>query len=61
MERTKEIINFFNNKKPGETTKLYLKSVVILLADVFEKFVKVSFREFDINPIYCMSLTGYTW
>ena len=25
LERTKEIINFFNNKKPGETTKLYLK------------------------------------
>ena len=28
---------------------------------MFEKFLKVSFNEFDINPLYCVSLLGYTW
>ena len=26
-----------------------------------EKFLKVSINEFDINPLYCVNLPGYTW
>ena len=48
-------------KSGKELTKLYLKSDVILLADVFEKFVKVSTEEYGINPLYCVSLPGYTY
>ena len=44
-----------------ELTELYLKTDVILLADVFEKFIKVSIKEFGINPLYSVSLPGYTW
>ena len=40
---------------------MYCKSDVILLADVFEKFVKVSTKEDKINPLYCVSLPGYTF
>ena len=40
IERTKEIIKLFNIKDGEDLTKLYCKSDVILLADVFEKFVK---------------------
>ena len=40
---------------------MYFKSDVILLADVFEKFVKVSTKEYKINPLYCVSLPGYTY
>ena len=61
IERTKEIIKLFNIKDGGELTKLYCKSDVILLADVFEKFVKVSTEEYKINPLYCVSLPGYTY
>ena len=43
VERTKEIIKLFDIKDGGKLTKLCCKSGVILLADVFEKFVKVSF------------------
>ena len=32
-----------------------------MLACVFEKFIKVPVGEFDINPLYCVSLPGYTW
>ena len=45
MERTKEIIKVFDIENGEELTKLYLKSDVSLVADVFEKFVKVSIEE----------------
>ena len=61
IERTKEIIKLFNIKDGEELTRLYCKSDVILLADVFEKFVKVSTEEYKINPLYCVSLPGYTY
>ena len=61
IKRTKEIIKLFNIKNGEELTKLYCKSDVILLADVFEKFVKVSTKEYKINPLYCVSLPGFTY
>ena len=61
IERTREIIKLFNIKDGEELTKLYCKRDVILLADVMEKFVKVSFEECGTNPLYCVSLPGYTY
>ena len=61
IDRTREIIKKFNIKNGKELTELYLKSDVILLADIFEKFIRVSVNEFGINPLYCVSLPGYTW
>ena len=40
---------------------MYLKSDVLILTCVFEKFIEVSVGEFGINPLYCVSLPGYTW
>ena len=51
----------FDNKNGEESTKLYCKSDVILLADVIEKFLKLSTKEYGINPLYCVSLPGYTY
>ena len=51
IERTKEIIEVFNIKDGEQLTKLYCKCDVILLADVFEKFVKVSTEEYKNNPL----------
>ena len=56
IERTKQIIKLFDIKNAEELTKLYCKSDVILLADVIGKFVKISFEDFVINPLYCVSL-----
>ena len=61
VERTKDIIKRFKIKNGEELTEIYLKSDVLLLACVFEKFIKVSTEQFDINPLYCVSLPGYTW
>ena len=33
----------------------------MLLADVIEKFVKVFFEEYGINPLYCVSLPSLTY
>ena len=32
-----------------------------MIACVFEKFIKVSVIAFGINPLFCVSLPGYTW
>ena len=61
IEKTKEYIKKFKIKNGEELTEIYLKCDVLLLACVFEKFIKVSVNEFDINPLYCVSLPGYTW
>ena len=55
-----DIIKRFNIKNGEELTEIYL-SDVLLLACVFKKYIKVSFNEFGINPLYCVSLPGYTW
>ena len=61
IERTKEIFKRFNDKNGEELTQIYLKSDVLLLTCVFENFGTVSVIEFGINPLYCVSLPGYTW
>ena len=59
IERTKEIIEKVNIKNGEELTQLYLKSDVLLLACVFEKFIKVSVNEFGINLLYFVRLPGF--
>ena len=61
IERTKEIIKLITIKDGEELTGLYCKSDVVLLADVFGNFVKVSTEEYRINPLNCVSLPGYTY
>ena len=54
-------IERFNFKKGEEVRQLYVKSDVLLLACLFEKFIIISVNEFGINPLYCVNLPGYTW
>ena len=61
IQRTKEVIEIIDFKSGEELTKLYPKKDVILLADVFVKFIKISIEENGINPLYFVSLPGYTW
>ena len=61
IEGTKEIIRIFDLKNGEKIKKSYSKTDVILLADVIEKFVKVSTEDYGINPLYCVSLPGYNY
>ena len=61
IERTMDNVKKFNIKNGEELTQIYLKSDVVLLACVFEKFIKVSVNEFGIILLNCVSLPGYTW
>ena len=61
IETTMDIIKRFIIKNGEELTEIYLGSDVLLLTCVFEKFIKVSVCEFRINPLYCVSLPGFTW
>ena len=60
-ERTKEIIRLFDFINGEEINKMFLKSDVLALADIFEKSVKISIEKFFINTLYCLSLSGYNW
>ena len=51
----------FKFETEEEITQLFLEGDVLLLACVFEKFIKVSINEVSINPLYCVSLPCYTW
>ena len=61
IERPKDSIKKFINKIEEKITEKHLKGDDIFLADSLEKFIKVSIKEFDINPLCCISLLGYTW
>ena len=61
VDRTNDVIRLFNIKNGRQLTELYCKADVILLADIFEKFIEVSRTEFGINPLYHISLPGTTW
>ena len=61
IARAKELSGLFDIKKGEELTQLYLKSHVIFLTEVLEKFVKVSIKDYGNNPFYCLSLPGYTY
>ena len=59
--RTMDNIDKFNIKNGEELTENFLKSHILLLTCMFEKFIKVSCNDVEINPSYCVSLPGYTW
>ena len=61
IQRTEEIIKILVIKNGEELNKLYLKSDVYFLADVFEKLNKTSIEQKGNNPLFCVSIPGYTW
>ena len=48
-------------KLKGDYHDLYLKSDVLILADVFENFRKTSKQYYDLDPAHFFSFPGFAW
>ena len=51
----------FEIKNLGEYYDLYLRSNVLLLADVFENFLKMCLEIYELDPIKFISAPGLAW
>ena len=58
---TKIVFKTFNNKNIGNYHDLYVQSDTLLLADVFENFRNMCFKEYEFDPAYILSLPGLAW
>ena len=45
----------------GDYHDLYLKSDVLLFADVFEKFINRCLGYYGLDPCHCFSPPGLSW
>ncbi|XP_071055733.1 uncharacterized protein [Onthophagus taurus] len=51
----------FNCQNLKQYSDLYLKTDVLLLTDVFEKFRQVCFKTYDLDPAHCYTAPGLFW
>lgn len=56
-----KVWNVFNISNLGEYTDLYLKSDVLLLCDIFEKFRNMSLNYYNLDPCYYVSSPSLSW
>ena len=57
-EHAQNVWNTFNLESMGRYHDLYLKSDVLLLADVFEKFRKTCLRYYKLDPCHYFTSLG---
>ena len=59
--RCKKIWKKFNVKNIGDYQDHYLKKHVLLLADVFEKFIDTCLKFYKLDPCHYFSSPGLSW
>ena len=57
----KKVWNTFQLKTMGEYHNLYLKSDILLLADVFENFRKTCLQYYKLDPCHYFTSPGLSW
>ena len=60
-KHAQKVWDAFEIKNLGEYHDLYLKSDVLLLADVFENFRKTCLNHYGLDPAHYMSSPGLSW
>ena len=60
-QRVCDVWKVFKIKNLGEYHDLYLKTDVLLLCDVFEKFISVSLEDYGLDPCHYYSSPGRSW
>ena len=61
FERAIKVWNVFNIKKLGKYHDLSLKTDVLLLCDVFEKFINICVEYYDLDPCHYFNIPGLAW
>ena len=56
-----KICNKFKMKNMGDYQDHCLKKDVLLLSDVFEKFIKICLKYYELDPCYYFSFPGLSW
>ena len=57
----KNFWNTFNFNRLRDFHNHYLKKDVLLLADVFEKFISTSLEYYNLDPCHYLSAPGLSW
>ena len=57
----KKIWNKFEMKNMGDYHDHYLKKDVLLLADVFERFISTCLKYYELDPCHYFSSPGLSW
>ena len=60
-QHAKNVWNVFNLKNMGQYHDLYLKSDILLLADVFENFRKTCLQYYKLDPCHYFTSPGLSW
>ena len=60
-EHAQKVWKHFNIKNMGEYHDLYLKTDVILLADIFENFRDVCLKNYKLDPAWYYTSLGLSW
>ena len=60
-DHARKVRKMFNIKTLGEYHDLYLKSDVLLLADVFESFRKTCMQYYKLDPCHYFTSPGLSW
>ncbi|CAH1959928.1 unnamed protein product [Acanthoscelides obtectus] len=60
-QRAKDVWTNFEIQNIGQYSDLYLKTDIILLADVFENFRQTAHRTHGLDPAWYYTLPGYTF
>ena len=60
-QHAQKVWNTFNMRTMGEYHDLYLKSDILLLADVFENFRKTCHQYYKLDPCHYFTSPGLSW
>ena len=60
-QKANNIWNVFKMNTMGDYHDLYLKTDVLLLADVFEKFITTCLDYYGLDPCHYLSSLGLSW
>ena len=61
MDHVKNVCNTFKIKNLGKYHDLYVITDTVLLADVFENFRDKCLNTYKLDPVYYLSVPGFSW